>query len=92
MFLIIGEGFTPPAAVELLVRNSAPAHSLRTLSRAQRVEVTEPPVVPRARWLGWSREAATTALVARQDVTPFGRLRLFPPSRARCYFLVSGGA
>jgi len=73
MFLIIGEGFTPPAAVELLVRNSAPAHSLRTLSRAQRVEVTEPPVVPRARWLGWSREAATTALVARQDVTPFGR-------------------
>ena len=35
-------------------------------------------MVPRARWLGWSREAATTALVARQDVTPFGRLPCSP--------------
>ena len=51
----------------------------------QRVEVTEPPMVLRARSLGWSREAAATTLVARASVTPFGRLRLFPPSRARCY-------
>ncbi len=43
-------------------------------------------MVLRARQLGWSREAAATALVARADVTPFGRLLLFPPSCARCHY------
>ena len=54
-------------------------------SLGQQVEVTEPPVVPRARGLGWSREAAATTLVARLDVTPFGRLPSFSPSRTCCH-------
>ena len=54
------------------------------LSPGQRVEVTEASVVLRARELGGSREAAATTLVARLEVTPFGRLLSSPPSRARC--------
>ncbi len=40
----------------------------------QQVEVSGPAVVLRVRLLGWLRELAATALVARVNVTPFRRL------------------
>ena len=48
--------------------------SLNYSGLEQRGAVTEPPVVLRARRLGWSREAAAITLVVRSDVTPFRRL------------------
>jgi hypothetical protein len=35
-------------------------------------------LVPRARWLGWSREEATTSLVTGPVLIPFGRLHASP--------------
>jgi hypothetical protein len=32
------------------------------------------PLVPRACWLGWSRELAATSVVTDADLIPFGRL------------------
>ena len=42
------------------------------------VVVTVPTLVLRARWLGWSRESATTSLVTGPVLIPFGRLHIFP--------------
>ncbi|MBI3304362.1 MAG: IS110 family transposase [Deltaproteobacteria bacterium] len=52
--------------------------------------MTEPPVGLRARRLGWSREAAAPALVARHAVTPFGSLPHVPPARVRCLTFLQG--
>src|SRR2546426_2286276 len=43
------------------------------------VVVTVPALVLCARWLGWSRELATTSLVTGPVLIPFGRLHVFPP-------------
>src|SRR5262245_37311058 len=42
------------------------------------VVVTVPALVLCARWLGWSRELATTSLVTGPVLIPFGRLHIFP--------------
>src|SRR5215510_6597718 len=42
------------------------------------VVVTVPALVLCARWLGWSRELATTSLVTGSVLIPFGRLHVFP--------------
>jgi len=55
--------------------------------------VTVPTLVPRARWLGWSREEATTSLVTGPVLIPFGRLHAspsLPPPRLSyiCFLLL----
>src|SRR6266571_8722742 len=57
-----------------------PAHAFcAILAGRPWVVVTVPALVPCARWLGWSRELATTALVTGPVLIPFGRLHVFPP-------------
>src|SRR4029450_12076022 len=58
---------------------TAPAHAFRAILVGRPwVVVTVPTLVPRARWLGWSRESATTSLVTGPVLIPFGRLHIFP--------------
>ena len=89
-----GEGDLPGYPIRFLYRlwrlNSPKGTRLLAIPSVhsglgQRVEVTGLPVGPRARELGWSREAAATTLVARSWVTPLGSLVHFAPSCARCY-------
>src|SRR5205814_7454381 len=60
---------------------------LATLTGKPWVVVTVPALVLCARWLGWSRESATTSLVTGPVLIPFGRLHIFPslpPPRLSC--------
>src|SRR6266581_8787427 len=61
------------------VEGTGPASAFRaTLTGRPWVVVTVPTLVLCARWLGWSRESATTSLVTGLVLIPFGRLHIFP--------------
>src|SRR5262245_32306263 len=70
------------------VEGTRPAHTFRAiLVNRPWVVVTVPALVLCARWLGWSRELATTSLVTGPVLIPFGRLQVFlslPPPRLSC--------
>src|SRR5438477_12473678 len=74
------------------VEGTRPAHTFRAiLVNRPWVVVTVPALVLCARWLGWSRELATTSLVTGPVLIPFGRLQvclsLPPPRLSRICFL-----
>src|ERR1043166_8811684 len=61
------------------IKGTRPARTFRAILAGRPwVVVTVPALVLCARWLGWSRELATTSLVTGPVLIPFGRLYIFP--------------